>query len=212
MQIDQAVDRMREQIRSIDELHLPPVENHRHRECAEHAFIGGVDRECSCKPRASRVTGPESCRIRPERGERMQRARPSFGFDRRGPFRFPIRSGLVGFGQFPCASGVMDPASPGRDGAPQWDSNPLVRIRKDLKSKDFKRSRYRVIRPVAPVRAEATTRVTAPARPKRLTSAAFSCIWEGGCPMWRGRRGAAGLPSLGVTQPCRTKITYAYFC
>jgi hypothetical protein len=44
---------------SIDELHLSPVENHRHRDCAEYAFIGGVDRECSCEPRASRVTGQE---------------------------------------------------------------------------------------------------------------------------------------------------------
>ena len=118
MQIDQAVHRMCEQMRSIDELHLPPEENHRHRECAEYAFIGGVDRECSREPRAPRVAGPEFFRIRPECGERMRRPRLSIGFDRRGPFRFPIRSGLVGFGQFPCASGVMDPASPGRDGAP----------------------------------------------------------------------------------------------
>ena len=168
MQIDQTVDRMCEQIRSIDELHLPPVENHRHRDCAEYAFVGGVDRECSCEPRASRMTGPEFFRIRPERGERMQRARPSLGFDRRGPFRFPIRSGLVGFGQFPCASGVAALRVTGSRWRPPQGSNPLVRIRKGLESKDSKRSRYRVMRPVAPVRVGATARATTTRVPKAV--------------------------------------------
>jgi hypothetical protein len=63
----------------------------------------------------------------------------------------------------------MDPRVTGSRWRPsKWGSNPLVRIRKDLKSEDFKRSRYRVIRPVAPVRAEATTRVTAPRAPKAV--------------------------------------------